>query len=334
MEESNEGLEQLEADLVSLKDKVELSKYAAVAVSSQDPSLPTTTLMHVRLREDLANVQSLARYLWGRAANYALSRKRRLEFDEQIAELEPGDLSVSLLVAEATRDAFIEFTAKYPQRASEIGELLAYCIAIEQLGAAQLAAKMSLKTNNNMPVHGLDGIHAVVEDGWLTVYFLESKLNQTANGGAADFAESVADFASNKKQYKLEYSIVRDLGNFDTLNAKSREVALRHFDIMASPDEVPKRERYVGVVLYSDDKLFKSLPPVSKGQKPGFHERELAAAYAKQLDHHQQSALKHLTKQGADPNKCLVYFIVTPDIDELRKLFYDVMGYVPKVVKA
>lgn len=40
--------------------------------------------------------------------------------------------------------------------------------------------------------------------------------------------------------------------------------------------------------------------------------------------------MKHLTEHGADPNKCLVYFVVVPDADEVRKLFYDAMGYVPK----
>ncbi|MCV2359951.1 DUF1837 domain-containing protein [Paucibacter sp. TC2R-5] len=333
MGEIDEGLAQLKADLVALKDRVDLSKYVAHTAASAEPSQPATTLMHVRLQENLANVASLSRYLWSRAANYALSRKRRLEFSEQTAALPPGDLSVALLIAESTRDAFLEFNEKFPQRSSEVGELLAYCIAIEQLGAAQLAAKMSLKTNNNMPVHGLDGIHAAVEDGWLMLYFLESKLSQTANAGVADFAKSVAEFTSNKKQYKREYSLVRDLGNFDTLDPKSREVALQYFNIMASPDEAPRRERYVGVILYSDEKLFKDLPPVEKQQLPGFHEKELASVYKQDLDHHQKAAIKHLTAHGADANKCLLYFVVVPDVDELRKLFYDVMGYVPKAAK-
>lgn len=333
MGDLKEGLKKLEADLVALKDQVQLSKYVALASASVDPSTPATSLMHVRLQENSANVQSLARYLWSRTANYALSRKRRLEFDAEQAALPPGDMSVSLLIAEAAREAFLEFNQKYPHRSSEVGEVLAYCIAIEHLGAAQLAAKMSLKTNNNMPVHGLDGIHATVEGGWLTIYFLESKLSQTANDGAADFAESVAEFTSNKKQYRREYSIVRDLGNLDTLDEESRNIALRYFDIMASPDDVPKRERYVGVVLYSDDKLFNSLPPVNNQQQPGFHEMQLAATYSKGLEHHQKAAMKHLTNHGADANKCLVYFVVVPDADEVRELFYNAMGYVPKKVQ-
>lgn len=330
---TQEGFTQLKADLIALKDKVELSKYVAVAKASNAPSQPATTLMHVRLQENQANVQSLSRYLSRMAANYALSRKRRDELREELKAEPDGDLSLAMAIAEAVREAFLEFEASYPHRASEVGELLAYCVAVEQLEAAQLAAKMSLKTNSNMPVHGLDGIHAAVEGEWLVLYFLESKLSQSANGGVADFAESVAAFTTNKKQYRREYSIVRDLGNFDSLDPKSRKVALQYFDVMASPEEAPRRERYVGVVLYSDARLFSSLPPVNDGQQPGFHEKELAAEYAKELAHHQRAAMKHLGNHGADPNKCLVYFVVVPDVGELRQMFYDALGYVPKGVK-
>ncbi|MEN4946406.1 Hachiman antiphage defense system protein HamA [Pseudomonas proteolytica] len=44
-------------------------------------------------------------------------------------------------------------------------------MAIHHLGAAQLVAKMSLKTSSNMPVHGLDGIHASVKDGGAKRFF-------------------------------------------------------------------------------------------------------------------------------------------------------------------
>jgi len=330
MGEPAEDLALLKAGLATLKDKVELSKHVAVAATSADPSTPGTTLMHVRLQENLANVHNLSAYLWNRAAYYALSRKRRQEFEEQVSADPQAVLAVATLIVRATRDAFVEFRQSNPNRASEVGELLAYCIAIEQLDAAQLAAKMSLKTNSNMPVHGWDGIHATVEDGFLVIYFLESKLSQSANAGAADFATSVAKFFTDKKQYRREYSIVRDLGNFDGLDPASRDVALRYFDVLASPDEVQKKERYVGVVLYSDDKTFKSLPPVAKGQGPGFHEKALSEAVAKLLDHHQGAAQKHLEKEGADPAKCLLYFVTVPDTEEVKKLFYDEMGYVPK----
>ena len=106
------------------------------------------------------------------------------------------------------------------------------------------------------------------------------------------------------------------MGNLDTLDEESRKVALRYFDVMASPDDVPKRERYVGVVLYSDDKLFKGLPPVNNQQQPGFHEKELAATYSRELEHHQKAAMKHLTDASSTLSssltrmKCVSCFMV------------------------
>lgn len=329
MGESADSLPTLKACLESLLDKVELSKYVAVAAESASPSAPSTTLMHVRFLENEANVRSLAQYLWLCAQNYALSRRKRRELRQQMLDAPPDDISVAGLMTTAVRDAFLEFNKKWPHRSGEVGEVLAYCIAVEQLEAAQLAAKMSLKTNNNMPVHGLDGIHGKVEKGHLTLFFLESKLSTSANAGAKEFACSVADFTNNNKQYLREYSIVKELGNLDVLAEADRKIALDYFDVLASPDKVPKRERYVGVIIYSDDQAFKGLPPISDDQEPGFHEKAFAASYMKKLQAHQDTAAKHLADNKADVNKCRVYFIAVPDKDVLRTLFYDALGIVP-----
>ena len=328
MGEKKDGLLQLKAGLEGLLDPVELFKHLAVAAESQPPSQPSTMLMHVRFREDKADVEKLANYLWLCAPNYSLSRRRREELRAQMAKAPHGDLSLVNLVSNTVRDAFLEFNKVHPHRSSEVGELLAYCIALEQLGAAQLLAKMALKTNNNMPVHGLDGIHGKVEGGWLTLYFLESKLSSSANSGAKEFAESVAEFSNNTKQYQREYQLVKELGNLDALSPDDKKVALKYFDIFGSSD-IPKRERYVGVVLYSDASAFESLPPVNDDQSPGFHEKVFANAYAEQLQHHQAAVLKHLNASNGKAEKCRIYFVAVPDARVVRELFYQAMGYVP-----
>jgi hypothetical protein len=333
MAEKDDELLQLKSGLEGLLDPVKLSQHVAVAAVSKPPSQPSTTLMHVRFVEDKADVEKLAAYLWSAAQNYSLSRRRREELRAQIEAAPAGDLSVLALVTNAVRDAFLEFNAAYPHRSSEVGELLAYCVALEQLGAAQLLAKMALKTNNNMPVHGLDGVHGKVENGWLTLYFLESKLSSSANAGAKEFAESVAGFSNDTKQYQREYQLVKELGNLDALSPSDKQIALEYFDIFGSSDK-QRRERYVGVILYSDPKAFTSLPSVSDDQEPGFHEKVFAEAYAKLLDHHQKAALKHINNESGKAEKCRVYFVAVPDADDLRERLYQAMGYVAPAVKA
>lgn len=322
------GLQQLKSGLDSLLDPVALSEHVAVAATSKRPLQPPTTLMHVRFLENKANVEKLAHYLWGCAQNYSLSRRRREELRKQLSEAPPGDLSALGLITTTVRDAFLEFNKAYPHRSSEVGELLAYCIALEQLGAAQLLAKMALKTNNNMPVHGLDGIHGKVENGWLTLFFLESKLSSSANAGAKEFAESVAEFSNNTKQYQREYQLVKELGNLDALPAPEKQLALEYFDVFSS-SSIPKRERYVGVILYSDAKAFEAVPSIDDDYEPHYYENFFSEEYAKQLSHHQAAVLKHLNNSGATPENCRVYFVAVPDADELRELLYQVMGYVP-----
>lgn len=319
----------LQNGLKRLLENSALDAYVSLAAASTSPSAPHSSLMYVRFKENLGNSLALADFLCNQALNYALSRKRRLEVRKRMVESEGADISSMGSIFTAVRDAFIEFHEEHPSRASEVGEVLAYCIALTQLGAAQVAAKMSLKTSSNMPVHGLDGLHAKVENGCLYLYFLESKLSTSANNGVADYAESVAGFGSDVKQYLLEYTLARDMGNLDSLDGTERELAIQAFDVMGAPNLVARRERSVGVIMYTDG-LFGKLPPVADGQPADFHEKEFVNAYAKLLKHHQDAALKHLTKHSVDPNKCRVYYVAVPDVNDLRELFYERLGYKPK----
>lgn len=281
---------------------------------------PKTALLHVCFREDEPEIEGLARFLWGQCMYYALPRRRRIKFQEECAR----DFSAVATIYQAVRDAFIEFNKSYPSRASELGEVLAYCIAQHHLQASQVAAKMALKTAGNMPVHGLDGIHAAYENGALTIYFLESKLSGSANDGVKDYAESASGFLSNRKQYLREYEIVGDLGNLDSLSGEAREAALDFFDIINKP-RLPRRERFVGVICYSEKKLFSDKIPVGSGPVD-IHEKHFSKKYRELHEHHQLSARKHIKAYNTNPSKSLVFFVAVPDVDTLRELFYKSMG--------
>ncbi len=127
-------------------------------ISLEQPP-PHGSLLHLRFSEDKPNLQNLADYLCSAAMNYAISRKRRNVFFAELSKSKKSSLSLIPRINKAVRDAFIEFREAHPNRASEVGEVLAFCIANHYLQAAQLIAKMSFKTSPNMPVHGLDGIH-------------------------------------------------------------------------------------------------------------------------------------------------------------------------------
>nr|WP_245365969.1 DUF1837 domain-containing protein [Neorhizobium galegae] len=280
---------------------------------------PRTFLLHVRFNEDIPKIEDLARYLWEQCFFYALPRRRQLALAKE-AEKDP---SAMLRVAKAARDAFITFNAKNPSRASEVAEVLAYCVVQHYLEASQVVAKMGLKTSSNMPVHGLDGVHAKYENGALTIYFLEAKLAKSANGGAKDYAESASNFLSNRSQYLREYQIVSELGNLDALDEPERQLALDHFDILGKP-KLHRRERYIGVICYSEKKYEDKLA-VTDGAID-VHEKNFTTIYAAKHDHHRAAAFKHLKSCGATPRKCMVFYIAVPDVNALRESFYQEMG--------
>ncbi len=281
---------------------------------------PKTALLHVRFQEDEPQVTALAEYLWSQCMYYALPRRKRLEYQELIS----NDFAALTRVYKAVRDIFIAFNNQYPSRASEVGEVLAYCVTQQYLSAAQVAAKMALKTSPNMPVHGLDGVHAAFENGALTIYFLESKLAGSAASGIKDFTESAGTFLKNPKQYHREYQIVSDLGHFDSLEGPARKAALDYFDIIGKPD-LPRRERSVGVICHSESKHFGNKIPVSDGAVE-LHEAHFASLY--QGEHAKRRALanKHLQTADANPAKVLLFLVAVPDVNVLRKAFYQAMG--------
>lgn len=282
---------------------------------------PRTGLLHVRFGEDRPRVEDLADLLWNECMYYALPRRRQEKFRREIA----ADMTAVARCYRAVRDLFIDLNERHPERASELGEVLAYCLVQEHLGAGQVASKMSLKTAGNMPVHGLDGIHAVFENGALTVYFLESKLAREGRRGVASYAASAAEFLGDRRQYLREYEIVADLGNLDGLEGEARQRALDHFDIIGHP-EVQRRERFVGIICHSEPGHFSKRLRIRDGQPPDIHERDFAQRYAADHGKLRRAARKQLLKHGADPAKAIVLLVAVPDVRELRKAFYAAMG--------
>ncbi|WP_019995400.1 HamA C-terminal domain-containing protein [Aureimonas ureilytica] len=287
---------------------------------------PRTGLLHVRFSEDRPRVEDLADLLWAECMFYALPRRKQEKFRREIAG---GDMTAVARCYRAVRDLFIEFNVRHPARASELGEVLAYCLVQEHLAAAQVASKMSLKTAGNMPVHGLDGIHAVFEHGALTVYFLESKLSGNGRRGMASYAQSAAEFLGDRRQYLREYEIVADLGNLDALEGEDRQRALDHFDVMGG-NAPQRRERFVGVVCHSEARHFGTRLPVRDDQPPDAHERDFSERYAADHAALRLAARRQLLEHGADPAKAIVLFVAVPDVRALRRAFYAAMGVVER----
>jgi hypothetical protein len=98
---------------------------------------------------------------------------------------------------------------KATNRNGEAGELLLFVLTEWILGAPQLLAKMCLKTNRDMPVHGADGLHVgySAENKHLYLYWGESKLYSNVREAIRSAAESIQK-ALDEQSMEFELKLV------------------------------------------------------------------------------------------------------------------------------
>lgn len=151
-------------------------------------------------------------------------RKKMLAADH----VELGRLS-SELHSKANR-LFIK-AKKGSHRSGEVGEILLYILNEWMLKAPQIISKMYLKTNNNMPVHGTDGIHARYdkEKEKLVIYWGESKCHKTLESGLTDALKSIKEFIDSGHE-KREIDIIHDHLDADSMDEEALQAFLKYLD--------------------------------------------------------------------------------------------------------
>lgn len=116
-------------------------------------------------------------------------------------------------------------------RSGEAGEIILYILTEWILQAPQIVSKMYLKTNNNMPVHGTDGIHARFDakDQTLYLYWGESKAHKTLASALDDALKSIQEFVEGNQEER-EIDIVSNYLDFGDIDNCSKEAFLKYLD--------------------------------------------------------------------------------------------------------
>ena len=146
---------------------------------------------------------------------------------EAASDVAAGDAWV-LLTTEA-RDLFMK-TKDETGRSGELGELLLYMLLEWVLKAPIVACKMYLKTAQQMPVHGTDGIHMGYENDNLIVYWGESKMHSKVSSALADIVGSVSKQLSTPSKRANEVRIIRANMNLDGFDSAAKEAIKNYFN--------------------------------------------------------------------------------------------------------
>lgn len=310
----------------------EQSNFAAcmkVALESIDTDAPRVDHLFLRFKESIPDENTLAEVICHQVVNYAIPRRKIRELLARIKN--PLDFSEHSKILSEAKRAFIRFDSQATGcraniRYGEIGEVIAFCVASHFLGAGQVAAKMALKTNSEMPVFGLDGIHVRGEnDGTITVFFMESKVVGDAKSGGAQYSDSAGGFDQDRAHKLNENRIARDLSNFDLFEGAVREAALEYFNPYGEASE-NVRERFVGVIVYSEPAYEKRIP-VNDATPLTAHEANFLIHYTAGHADILKSLKQSLKNKKAEPGRCRAFFLAVPDSAKLKELFAKEMAH-------
>ena len=286
------------------------------------PLLEQPRLLFVRMQEHIPQVDALAELLVDQLVNYVIPlRKRRDAFAQSSNSATGGDMAaVSRLRREAKR-LLVTYNQKHPGRYGEVGELIAYIVAVRYLGAAQLGAKMALKTSSEMPVHGVDGLHgSQADDGSVLFYLLESKLIPSAADASREMVDSIAEHQADRGRTLNELRLVSDLSNLDSLQGEAREAAKSFFNSYTGDgSHLRRRDIHVGSLVFSESAFQDKLPRDLK--KPPEIQEHLEKLYAAKHKAFSKNLKKQADAKGVDLGGCIVFLVAIPDVNEFKRIF-------------
>lgn len=221
---------------------------------------------------------------------------------------------------EKARGLFIK-AKKGSHRSGEAGEIVLYILNEWVLKAPQIVSKMYLKTNNNMPVHGTDGIHAKFDQNLnkLIVYWGESKCHKTISSGLKDALASIKEFIDSGHE-KREIEIVSDHLDLGKQGAEAQEAILQYLD----PYTKQSNER---ITVFSCLLVFDApkLKPATKGTDG------IEAAFIKDVNKAVESfigSIKKSTDETGLGSKRFEFFLVpVPSVQAFRDEFQTRIGW-------
>lgn len=268
---------------------------------------------YITFRDGKPTIDDLITIAHARMVNFVMPRIR---IDEAKAELlaNPDLIDPWVLLVTEARDLFMRTDAE-TGRSGELGELLLYMLIEWVLKAPIVACKMYLKTAQQMPIHGVDGIHLGYENNKLVMHWGESKLHQTLPSALDDIAASILRYLSDPAGYANEVRIIKSNLNIDTLNKDARQAVKNYFNPYKS-ESIDVVDSYACLAGF-DSKLYDGVV--------GLDHNECDAAFREAYQGRVDSACNLIAKKvkaaGLDTFRFSYFVLPFPSVDAARAKF-------------
>jgi len=257
--------------------------------------------------------------------NFCLPRKQVTEVHDLYGEVEAEEFVQKF--ESLRQEAYDLFKRAHlaTNRNGEAGELILYLLTEWLLGAPQIIAKMSLKTNTEMPVHGADGVHVrfCSDTSRLYVYWGEAKLYREIGDAITEAAKSIAESLKDEK-VKHEISLVRRYLDLSGLPDPARTAMLSMLDPFGTG--YANRHDVISCLIAFDFDAFAAAQASDGNAEEEFRKQALA-----KLDDVAPKIATALKDKGMMHQPVEMFLIPVPSVGRLRELFQDKIGWKPPV---
>lgn len=281
----------------------------------------TLRLHFPSFRQAKTTVRELVDQIWLSLPHFALSRKEVDDLKGKQATLPFDDfLAAATQLNDAAAKLFIK-AHRATNRNGEAGELLLYLLTEWILGAPQVIAKMTLKTNPQMPVHGADGVHVryCPDTERLFLYWGESKLYQDVGAAISAAATSIAK-SVGEDELGHELQLVQRNLDFAGLDDKGKAALLRYLD--PHEEAYNNRKDVVTCLIGFDFDGFEAAAAAGDKAEEAF--RDLARAKLAEVAPKVSAAFK---SAGLAAQEVELFFFPLPAVQDFRDLFQKRIGW-------
>lgn len=162
---------------------------------------------------------------------FALPRSQLQELISKYGILPPDEFLVRHALLQQEAQSLFKRAQKATGRNGEGGELLLYLLTEWILGAPQMLAKMALKTDSEMAVHGSDGIHVGIcpTTNKLKLYWGEAKLYGNIKDGVASAVASITE-ALTYESASFELKLIKRHIDMAGIPMAAKELVLKYLD--------------------------------------------------------------------------------------------------------
>lgn len=211
-----------------------------------------------------------------------------------------------------------EITSEDYRRSGEEGEILLFLLAEQILKLPQAICKMSLKTSNNMPIHGSDGIHiGLTEDlQKLALHYGEAKIYANISDAIKNCIESIKPYLTRSDD-GTDLNLLNtycDFGNSD-YEIALKEKLKNYFDPEHRKNKLFTEVRGICLIGFNDNNIYDYNNIEETARKATEAASQWMQNFSEKVNEHK---LENIVIN--------VFFIPMSSVDKFRTTFAKIVG--------